>query len=57
MDAAYLEATVAKALVKGLACVVESQPDDSVEFLGKFLIKYADTEAALAKVGAVSRCM
>ena len=50
MDAAYLESTVAAALVQGLASVVENQPEDSVEFLGKFLIKFADNELALAKV-------
>ncbi len=52
MDAAYLEATVAQALVEGLAAVVESNPDDSVDFLGKFLVKYADNAIAIAKVRA-----
>jgi hypothetical protein len=50
MDAAYLEATVSQALVSGLAATVEFQPEDSVDFLGKFLIKYAETLAAKAKV-------
>ena len=59
MDAAYLESTVAAALVQGLASVVENQPEDSVEFLGKFLIKFADNELALAKVneGGVGGCV
>ena len=50
MDAAYLEATVAAALVQGLAATVEFQPEDSVDFLGKYLLKLVETEELKAKV-------
>jgi hypothetical protein len=49
-DAAYLEKAVASALVEGLSAVVQAQPQDSVDFLGQFLVKYADTQELLAKV-------
>jgi hypothetical protein len=50
MDAAFLESTVAPALIQGLAATVEFQPEDSVEFLGRFLLKYAENEERKAKV-------
>eukprot|EP00949_MAST-11_sp_MAST-11-sp1_P000831 g831.t1 len=44
MDAEYLKLHVGDALAKGLAQVVVNQPNDGVDFLGNFLIKYAETK-------------
>jgi hypothetical protein len=40
MDAEYLKETVGQALADGLSAVAISQPSDSVEFLGQYLLKY-----------------
>ena len=50
MDVEYLKQDVAAALEEGLAHVVKYQPDDSVEFLGQFLLKYVNNKKAEAQV-------
>jgi len=44
LDAEYLQGSVGDALTAGLANVVIKKPQDSVEFLGRFLIAFADNE-------------
>lgn len=54
MDADYLKKTVGDALSEGMARVVAQQPADAVDFLGRFLVNFANVkeqelEAAKAK--------
>ena len=44
MDAEFLKQHVGSALAKGLAQVVVDRPEDAIDHLGKFLIKYADKQ-------------
>ena len=45
----YLKGCVGEALSEGLAKVTKSQPFDAVDFLGAYLIRYADNQEAKAK--------
>jgi protein dpy-30 len=38
----YLEANVQEVLQKGLAALDKERPDNPLEFLGKYLISYAE---------------
>lgn len=53
MDAQYVKETVAPAIVEGLTAVVRSQPQDPVEYLGRFLVSYADHLEGVQKVRRV----
>eukprot|EP00750_Incisomonas_marina_P005719 INCI14099.2.p1 GENE.INCI14099.2~~INCI14099.2.p1 ORF type:complete len:3630 (-),score=727.81 INCI14099.2:1911-12800(-) len=52
MDAEYLKRTVGPALSKGMAEVVSRQPGDAIDYLGNFLIHYADAQEAAAAAAA-----
>lgn len=39
-DSDFLKATVGDALAKGVAATVEAQPDDPVEYLARYLLRY-----------------
>lgn len=40
-DTTYLKETVGEALARGCAAVVTAQPNDPVEYLGLWLLRYA----------------
>lgn len=40
-DTAYLKDTVGEALARGCSAAIQAQPNDPVEFLGLWLLKYA----------------
>lgn len=42
MDALYLKNNVYTALTEALASMAVALPDDKVEYLGKYLLKYVD---------------
>lgn len=42
MDAQYVKDVVEGAVVEGLTAAVRQQPEDAVDFLGRFLMHYAD---------------
>ena len=44
MDAEFLKKHVGTALSKGLAQVVVNQPEDGIDYLGNFLIQYANAQ-------------
>merc|ERR1719473_2414619 len=44
MDADYLKKYVGEALSEGMARVVAQQPADAVDFLGRFLVNYANVK-------------
>mmetsp|Transcript_30520 Transcript_30520/g.68438 ORF Transcript_30520/g.68438 Transcript_30520/m.68438 type:complete len:412 (-) Transcript_30520:288-1523(-) len=44
MDAAYLKKTVGQPLTNALTSMVTDQPRDPVEYIGQYLIRYADRE-------------
>jgi hypothetical protein len=46
MDAEYLKRTVGPALSQGMAEIVSRQPGDAIDYLGNFLIRYADAQQA-----------
>jgi hypothetical protein len=48
MDADYLKRTVGVALAQGMAEVVARQPGDAIDYLGNFLLHYADARDAEA---------
>lgn len=50
MDAEYLKGTVGDALAAALTSLALKQPKDPLEFVGKYLIKYADYLEAESKV-------
>ena len=50
MDADYLKLTVGDALAEALTSVAMKQPKDPVDFVGKYLISYADYLEAETKV-------
>ena len=50
MDAEYLKETVGIALAQGIAETSISKPDDPIEFLGLWLIKYVENKKREAKV-------
>ena len=52
MDIEYLKKDVASALELGLSQVVKYQPEDSVEFLGQYLLSYVETQHAASRVSA-----
>ena len=54
MDAEYLKRTVGPALSKGMAEVVSRQPGDAIDYLGNFLIHYADAQEAAAAAAAAA---
>ena len=55
-DADYLKRTVGDALVKGMTEMVVAQPEDSVDFLGHFLLNYVKVkEAEAAAAGKAER--
>jgi hypothetical protein len=43
-DSSYLKKSVGDALSTGLAAIAVQQPNDSVEFLGNFLLNYVETK-------------
>jgi hypothetical protein len=49
MDNEYLKRTVGKALAQGMAEVVARQPGDAIDYLGNFLVKFANTREAEAQ--------
>jgi hypothetical protein len=42
MDAAYIKSTVSAALIEGLSILSRTNPEDPVDYLGKWLVKQAD---------------
>lgn len=44
MDALYLQNNVYTALTEALASMAVALPDDKVEYLGKYLLKYVDRQ-------------
>lgn len=46
MDAEYLKANVGEVLANGLTAVVLNQPEDSVDYLARWLLKYVDNTKA-----------
>ena len=48
MDADYLKAHVGTALAKALSEVVVKNPEDAIDFIGNFLIKYANDNEELS---------
>lgn len=50
MTDAYLEGVARKALTDGLIATARTQPEDPVDFLGRYLIHYADHLDAHAEV-------
>ncbi len=52
MDAAYIKSTVSEALVEALAVLARVNPENPVDYLGKLLVKHADTLDAQARVRA-----
>lgn len=44
--ATYLKENVGPALTKAMAALAVAQPNDAVDFLGKWLLRYAETEEA-----------
>ena len=46
MDAAFLKESVGEALAAGLAQVSAVNPDDAVDYLGNFLLKYVENKKA-----------
>jgi hypothetical protein len=55
MDADYLKATVGDALAAALTSLALKQPKDPVDFVGSYLIKYADHLEAEGKVRTHTR--
>ncbi len=53
MDTEYLKANVNVALMEGLASMAIDRPDDSVDYLGKYLLQYVTRGASKAKVNIV----
>jgi hypothetical protein len=51
MDAKYLNSTVSDGLTQGFAALARLQPDDPIDYLGKWLIKHADSVAKSKEVG------
>jgi hypothetical protein len=39
-DSDFLKATVGDVLAKGVAATVEAQPEDPVEYLARYLLRY-----------------
>ena len=50
MDAQYVKNNVNDALVEALTSMAVSQPDDAIEFLGKYLLNWVDRKTIQAKV-------
>jgi hypothetical protein len=50
LDAIYLKENVGEALAQGLTAVLVAQPEDSVEYLGKWLIKFVESQEKQTKV-------
>lgn len=50
MDAKYLRDNVNEALIEALASMAVSMPDDSIEYVGKYLIQYVERKALKEKV-------
>jgi hypothetical protein len=42
MDAQYVKETVGAAVIEGVTAVVRSAPEDPVDYLGRFLVHYAN---------------
>lgn len=53
MDAEYVKGLVEEAVVEGLTAAVKQTPEDAVDFLGRFLLNYADHMDKRSKV----RCL
>lgn len=49
-DTSFLNDSVTEALVEGLAATISAQPDDSVEYLGQFLLKFVERKEAEMRV-------
>ena len=49
MDAEFLKQHVGDALAKGLAQVVVDRPEDGIDHLGKFLLRYADQQTNVCR--------
>jgi len=56
MDAKYLNSTVSDGLTQGFAALARLQPDDPIDYLGKWLIKHADSLAKSKEVGEPPPC-
>lgn len=44
MDAQYLKKNVNEALIEALASMAITMPDDGIEYIGKYLIKYVERQ-------------
>ena len=44
MDAQYLKKNVNEALIEALSSMAITMPEDGVEYLGKYLIKYVERQ-------------
>lgn len=54
--AEYIHSTVYGSVVEGLTALVKASPADPVDFLGRFLIHYADHIDSLTEVCSTSCC-
>jgi hypothetical protein len=52
MDAEYLKSNVGEVLANGLTAVVLNQPEDSVDFLGRWLLNYVQSAKAVSDAQA-----
>ena len=50
MDTEYLKQNLGSVLADGLAAVVIQRPEDPVEYLGEWLLKYVENQENRAKV-------
>ena len=50
MDALYLKENIQDALTESLTSMVVSCPDDSIEFIGNYLLNYVERKAAITQV-------
>ena len=50
MDADYLKRNVSVALQEALASMAIALPDDGVDYIGKYLLQYAQRKGEMSKV-------
>ena len=53
MDAQYLKKNVNSALSEALSSLVSVQPEDSVEYIGNFLLQYVERQNAAVEQLAI----
>ena len=54
MDAQYLKLNVNDAVVEALTSMAVSQPEDGVEYLGRYLLQYVERRQLQQKVSSCS---